>query len=1275
MDAGIHASWCLRPRFPCHGRNQRSVGHREVHGVQRQRRAGVRRVRQLGHRRGTAAGAPGLRLRSGQSRIHPAGARPRRGSEPARGHACLGDLSGHGSAHRGDLRSRHHDAAVGARFHAGWQLQREGDGDRRRQRHRRAFVGHDYDSDPGAQREPRARDRGDRQPVRRPRRGPAGPRHVDRPRRQSAAPLRLRPAALLSGARSFVVTARAPSEAPHLDFIGDQVAVVGQTLRFVIQAHDLDQDTRTFSTTGLPAGATLTPDAFYGRAIVEWTPTAGAVGTYNVTFTVRDNGNGGLGPIAQDSRSMRIVVRTANAAPVLAPIGGRQLSEGQPFELHLLAVDPDGDVVTYAAADLPPGALFDAQTGVLRWTPHMFQAGDYNVSFSVTDGNKSASETVRLTVQNVNQAPILAYMPTQSTREGVTLTFNLTGGDPDADSIRFGALTTLPQGAFFDNDAGTFEWTPTYDQAGVYPITFAVTDINGASDTLDVTVRVSNVNRAPVLSVKKHAVLLGDELRFNVVGSDLDQNTTLTYSATGLPEDATLDPVTGEIHWIPGPGQAGDYLVRVSVSDGSASTMEPLLLRALTAPQAPSVVIETTPSFPALPGQDVVVHVLAQSFSDIATRVLTVDGQPVTLDASGSATLRATQPGTLRLVATATDIDGFTGSVTQTLKIRDPNDKTAPQVAFAPETTFALIGAATDLSGLVADSNLDNWTLEIAHQGSDRYSELARGQGPITGALYRLDPNQWTNGVYVLRLTATDISGRVGQTQTVVQVASAQKAASYLRDDTDTVITLAGHSVALVREYDSLRDAEDGAFGFGWRMPLRDFALESDLPITGREETGFDLPYREGTRVYATLPDGRRVAFTFEPEKQEIPGLTYYLPHWVAEPGVDWTLQSSFEHLQRVGDRFFDLVTGQPYNPQSLQGDTAQFTLTAPDGTAYGVNFGTGTKSIRFADGARWIVSDAGITASNGETASFVTDSDGHIERIVLADGRAVAYSYDDLGNLSSVRDLAAARSNRYGYAPNDAHRLTLATGGIGEGGSAVRYAGTPSTVALTADLGPATSYLTQTFTGDLAAGGTNRYSLALRPSELDSSASGAVYLGVVVEADAGSSVQPAVPQLDGFTPIASRADAHSAFALYRVDRAALQLLEISGASAATLGRYKLSFFVAGDANRDGLVDGLDTQALALAFGSSAGSASYNVNADFNRDGSVNSTDRQLLVQNFGYRANQAPVVNATTAKTHEHLEVDVPVQTFLSDLEGDRTYYRITGATHGTAHLSGDGA
>src|SRR6266571_1101043 len=1083
--------------------------------------------------------------------------------------------------------------------------------------------------------------------------------------------------AVLSGSTSFVLTARSLSEAPVLDWIGDQVAVVGQTLRFAIQAHDLDQDPLTFSATGLPAGATLTPDPFYGRAILEWTPTAATLGAYPLTFTVADNGNNGQGPVGQASRSMSIIVRETNQAPALAPIGGKLLAEGAPFELALKAADLDGDMLSYRAENLPAGATFDAQTGIFRWTPHLFQAGDYAVTFSVTDGNLSASETVQLTVQNTNQAPRLAYLPTQSVREGVTLSFSLIGGDPDADPILYRTLSGLPAGAFFDDKSGSFEWTPTFDQAGEYPVTFGVTDASGATYTQVVLVRVSNVNRAPVLAVQKHAVLLGNELRFSMHASDPDQGTTLTYSAIGLPEGATLDSATGEIVWVPGPGQAGDILVRVSVSDGAASTMEPLLLRALTAPQSPSVTIETTPSFPALPGQDVVVHVLADSFSAIATRSLTVNGAAVTLDAEGRATVRATAPGKLTLVASATDIDGFTGSVTHTLKIRDPLDKSAPAVAFDAGTAFTLIGRATDLAGRVLDANLDAWVLEIAHQGTDRFVELARGAGPIEGALYRLNPAEWANGVYELRLTATDISGRMAEARTVVQIASSAKEASYLRTDLDATVMLGGHAFELARQYDSLGRSQDSGLGFGWRLPIRDFALESDLPITS-QDVSLNLPYREGTRVYATLPDGQRVAFVFHPERKEIPGLIYYVPRWEAESAASsntgWALESAFTHLQRAGDRYFDIVTGLPYNPQALQGGAPQFTLTAPDGTKYGVDFGTGTREVRFADGVKWTLSDSGIVSSNGEALRFLSNDQGRIERIVLPDGREFAYGYDASGNLESVRNLSAASSSRYGYAADDAHLLTLATGGIGEGGSAISYEGVPSAAALTADLGAALSYLSQSHSGTLGAGATDRYSFALRPSELASSPTGAVYVGVIVEAEAGSTVQPAIPALDGYAPVASSVQGSSAFALYRVDRAALQLLEIAGASGATSGAYRLSLFVAGDANRDGLVDGLDTQALTAAFGSVAGAANYNTGADFNRDGQVNATDRQLLAASFGYRANQAPTVQAQSAKTHLDLEADVPAGTFLSDLEGDKTYFRVTGATHGSARLSGDG-
>ena len=65
--------------------------------------------------------------------------------------------------------------------------------------------------------------------------------------------------------------------------------------------------------------------------------------------------------------------------------------EGQPFAAPLLAVDPDNDVVSYSAANLPVGAQLDPVTGILSWTPNFVQVGKYDgIILTASDGNLSA---------------------------------------------------------------------------------------------------------------------------------------------------------------------------------------------------------------------------------------------------------------------------------------------------------------------------------------------------------------------------------------------------------------------------------------------------------------------------------------------------------------------------------------------------------------------------------------------------------------------------------------------------------------------------------------------------------------------------------------------------------------------------------------------------------------------------------------------------------------------------------------------------------------------
>src|SRR5438093_262821 len=135
-------------------------------------------------------------------------------------------------------------------------------------------------------------------------------------------------------------------------------------------------------------------------------------------------------------------------------------------------------------------------------------------------------------------------------------------------------------------------------------------------------------------------------------------------------------------------------------------------MHALLTSQAPTVTVAVTPSFPAVPGQQVVVHVSATGVAGIAGLTLTQDGQPVTLDAQSRYLYTPTAPGRAVFQATATDVDGQVGQAAAVVKVREPNDLTAPVVVLAPSLNGVILTAPTAVTGTVSDTNLDTWTLQ-----------------------------------------------------------------------------------------------------------------------------------------------------------------------------------------------------------------------------------------------------------------------------------------------------------------------------------------------------------------------------------------------------------------------------------------------------------------------------------------------------------------------------------------------------------------------------------
>lgn len=204
-----------------------------------------------------------------------------------------------------------------------------------------------------------------------------------------------------------------------------------------------------------------------------------------------------------------------------------------------------------------------------------------------------------LTIAGRNLAPVLDPIGDKKTDEGQLLTFTLNAIDPDDNELTYSAIN-LPAGAVFDGKTGTFNWTPTYDQAGIYPdVHFEVTDGN-LTDSEDIKITIANVNRPPELAaIGNKTVKENSLLQFTVTATDPDGD-PVKLSAANLPTGAIFNSDTGVFSWTPDYNQAGTYSnIYFEATDGILNDTEEISI-SVTDVNRPPVVINAKPSIGAL---------------------------------------------------------------------------------------------------------------------------------------------------------------------------------------------------------------------------------------------------------------------------------------------------------------------------------------------------------------------------------------------------------------------------------------------------------------------------------------------------------------------------------------------------------------------------------------------------------------------------------------------------------------------------------------------------
>ncbi|WP_420781158.1 tandem-95 repeat protein [Vibrio parahaemolyticus] len=238
-------------------------------------------------------------------------------------------------------------------------------------------------------------------------------------------------------------------------------------------------------------------------------------------LTISASVSDGVNPTANDSDSL--MVNRVNDAPVAKDdIATTQEDTAVTIDVLPNDSDVDGDKLSIQSASVPEAqGKVEIVDGKLVFTPAENFHGDAEITYTLTDGALTDQATVNVTVNAVNDTPVVeSNLADQTLAEDFTpYTIDLNTAFSDVDNVD-GELTFSVSGnsnVLVSIENGIATISPTADWNGSETLTFTATDPSGesVSQTVDFTV-------APVVDIKADSTNVVEDTPtiINVLGND-----------------------------------------------------------------------------------------------------------------------------------------------------------------------------------------------------------------------------------------------------------------------------------------------------------------------------------------------------------------------------------------------------------------------------------------------------------------------------------------------------------------------------------------------------------------------------------------------------------------------------------------------------------------------------------------------------------------------------------------------------------------------------------
>ena len=592
---------------------------------------------------------------------------------------------------------------------------------------------------------------------------------------------------LLNAERSFTITVGATNDAPEITSEAPVTATEDEEYTYAPTAADIDGDTLTWSLSQSPAGMAINSET----GAISWTPTNG-VETATVTLVVSD---GSL----SDTQLFTIAVTSVNDAPVITQGDTATLTtdEDVPGGLQLAATDVDSAELSWTASGASNGNV-TVESGSVMYTPAANFNGSDSFDVTVSDGDLSDTITVAVTVNPVNDVPVITSTAPTLATEGSELSYQLAATDADDDSLTY-SLSSGPEGMAM-TASGLVTWTPGNGVESA-SATFTVSD--GVADvTQSTSITVAATNDAPMITEGESTTLTVSEDTDGSItlnAQDPDGNTINWRISSAATKGTASVSGTGEsqtVTYTPDADFNGSDSFTVEISDGS-----------LTDEITVVVTVNPINDAPAIDQETATITTAEDTAGSVSLTAADVDGDDLSWSISSAA-----ENGTASVVdgvVTYTPDTAFNGSDSFTVTVTDSNetDTITVSVVVSPENDAPVIDQES-ASVTTDEDNAGTTTLTASDIDGDSLTwsvaeGAANGSVTVVDGLVTYTPAENFNGTdgFTIAVSDSELSDSIAVAVTVNSVndepviAQGDSASLTTAEDTEGSVSLTASDV------------------------------------------------------------------------------------------------------------------------------------------------------------------------------------------------------------------------------------------------------------------------------------------------------------------------------------------------------------------------------------------------------------------------------------------------------------------------------------------------